>query len=315
MLLILTNSRDVTADYLARVLSDSHVPYQRLDTDTLVSLTHFHYTCSGCYLRVGDAWLEPGQVKNIWYRRPEELKGSRFEDSPAGRCALDEWTHAIEGFLAHVPASRWMNHPSVNALASNKLEQLTVARELGLSIPETLVTQEPGQARDFFKLHQGRVVVKPMAGGYVSCGGETGAIIYTSRVRESDMDCCEELRDCPTMFQRYIPKQCDVRITVVDRELSCVELRASDEEGLQRCDIRRHNMAGVDYVVSRLPTSVERSVRRLVEHYQLRFAAIDMVVDSAGEFVFLEVNPNGQWAWLDLAGGASIADSFVRAFE
>jgi hypothetical protein len=60
---------------------------------------------------------------------------------------------------------------------------------------------------------------------------------------------------------------------------------------------------------------VERRLLTLAADYGLRFAAIDMAVALTGEWVFFEVNPNGQWAWLDLVGASDIASSFVRAFS
>ena len=52
-----------------------------------------------------------------------------------------------------------------------------------------------------------------------------------------------------------------------------------------------------------------------MEHYELRFGAIDMVVSAAGDWYFLEINPNGQWAWLDMTAGTNIAASFLQAFS
>ena len=73
-------------------------------------------------------------------------------------------------------------------------------------------------------------------------------------------------------------------------------------------------MEGVTYRKVVLPRDVSERIQRLTKHYNLRFAAIDMVVSASGVWYFLEVNPNGQWAWLDLNGVANIAESFVDAF-
>ena len=109
-------------------------------------------------------------------------------------------------------------------------------------------------------------------------------------------------------------KSTDVRITVIDQAVHAVELYAQDSEGKQRCDIRRNNMTDVEYKLTELPEEITTMIRNLMAHYRLRFAAIDMVVDFDGKWHFLEVNPNGQWAWMDLAGASNIAHSFVEAF-
>jgi hypothetical protein len=315
MLLILTNSQDATADYLVPILTASGIPSQRLDTDTVLGNASVNFRPGKPVLVVGADELTPEQVRNIWYRRPEQLKDVRFSDSPEGRYVINEWSEAIEGFLAHVPICRWMNHPSANAAASHKCEQLTTAKSLGFRLPDTLVTQDTNAARVFFTRHDGQVVVKPMSSGYIEREGQNDSLIYTTRIEEHHLHSPHDLANCPTLFQQLIRKRSDVRITMVDDAVHAIELQARDADGFQRCDIRRNNMSDVEYAQIELPHSVATSLRKLVTHYELRFAAIDMVIDLDGEWYFLEVNPNGQWAWLDLAAGMTIANSFVKAFS
>ncbi|QDU80501.1 glutathione synthetase [Polystyrenella longa] len=315
MLLILTNSQDATADYLVPLLIDAGIPLKRLDTDTLLTDTTIAYRNGEPLLSTGPYELSPLDVVNIWYRRPEQLNNVKFSDSPEDRFALEEWAEAIEGFLAHVPTCRWMNHPSANVQASHKLEQLTTARSLGFYIPDTLVTQESAEAKKFFEQHKGQVIVKPMSGGYIEREGHNDSLIYTCRVENHHLEASSDLVNCPTLFQQFLRKRSDVRITIVDAAIHAVELYAMDSTGAQRCDIRRNNMSDVEYTQIELPKSVASSLRNLVTHYGLRFAAIDMAVDFDGKWHFLEVNPNGQWAWLDLSAGTTISNSFIRSFS
>lgn len=315
MLLVLTGREDATASYLADVLAKREVPFLRLDTEDLVSRAAFRYSPSQPALRIDSRWYEPAAFSHLWYRRPEKLRDERFNDNPEGRYVLSEWAEAFEGFFAHVERRRWMNHPAGNAAASHKLEQLTVAAKIGFTIPDTLVTQVPEELQAFYERHGGFVVVKPMATAYIAReAGENDSLIYTNRVGREQLDNLHDLANCPTFFQQLVSKECDVRITVVDAHIHAVRLLAS-EDGVQRCDIRRNNMADVRYESVTLPAEVEASVRTLMGHYGLRFGAIDMVVTREGVWYFLEINPNGQWAWLDLCAGQSIADSFVESFS
>lgn len=315
MLLILTNSQDATADYLASVLKERGVRFLRFNTDMSVSELTLHCDDRGPRVHLSGEWWAPDAFTNVWYRRPERLRQKAFDDSPEGHFILDEWSEALEGFFAHIPQSRWMNHPSCNASASHKIEQLTTARATGLCVPNTLITQDPTQARDFFAANGGRVVVKPMGRGYIERpGGPADTLIYTNQVLDTHLDDLHDLHACPTLFQQYIDKQFDVRITVVDERLHAAELVASDPDGSQRCDVRRNNMEGVVYREILLPNDVGCGIRKIMNHYSLRFAAIDMVVDKSQRWYFLEINPNGQWAWMDLEGGMNIASYFVEAF-
>jgi glutathione synthase/RimK-type ligase-like ATP-grasp enzyme len=243
------------------------------------------------------------------------LKHEQFDGSPEGKLILNEWAEALEGFFAHIPLAKWMNHPSCNVAASHKIEQLTRAPSLGFLVPDTLITQDAKNLRGFCARQNGRVIVKPMAGGRVERPeGQTDMLIYTNRVSPDQLDNLDDLPSCPTLFQQDIEKKCDVRITVVGQDVYAVELTAKEPGGSQRCDIRRNNMDDVTYKAITLPQNVVASLKRLMRHYNLRFATIDMAIGTDARWYFFEVNPNGQWAWLDLAGVTKIASSFVREF-
>jgi len=316
MLFILTNSQDATVSFLVPILEKSGIPLLRLDTDNVVPRIALSYRPGKPSIRIEGRWYKPADISHIWYRRPEQLKAAQFDSSPESNYARSEWTEFIECFFAHVPKERWANHPSSNAAASRKLEQLTTAMNLGFAVPDTLGTQDPAELRKFFQKHRGNIIVKPLASGFIERQGEeSDSLIYTNQVQEHHLENLDDLANCPTLFQQFIQKECDVRITVMDTNIHAVELRASDRAGERRCDIRRNNMSDVTYRRISLPPTVTMAIRKLMARYGLRFAAIDMVVTSAGDWYFLEINPNGQWAWLDITAGLDIASSFVKSFS
>jgi glutathione synthase/RimK-type ligase-like ATP-grasp enzyme len=315
MLLILSNSVDATCDYLVGRLLHQGVAFLRLNTDTLTSEVVVEYAQCRPALRCKGAWYAPNQFSHVWYRRPERLRDPRFNDSPEANFILEEWAEAVEGFLSHIEEHRWINHPARNVRASHKLEQLSRATACALKVPETLLTQDESRLREFYSLHSGRIIAKPMATGYIERSKpDADSLIYTNRVRPGDLNSLESLCDCPTLFQQFVDKSCDVRITVLDEDLHAVELKASEPDGTQRCDIRRNDMEDVSYRRIDLPADIRHHLRQLIDAYGLRFAAIDMAITRAGEWIFFEINPNGQWAWLDLAGVTDIASSFIRRF-
>lgn len=269
---------------------------------------------SGTELIIQGRCVRPSEVSSIWYRRPEHLRTPLSKDSPEAQFSLNEWTEALESFFAQVPAYRWINHPSHNAAASNKLEQLVTARRLGLETPNSIVTHDLQSLRQFFEHQPGKIIAKPLSSGYVERSDEEdGGLIYTNLVALQDIDNASEIASCPTLFQSYVDKRFDVRITILDGAIHAVAMTAIDSKGNQRCDIRRDNMRGVRYEVMDPPEDVSAKLFRMMDYYELRFGAIDMVVDSHGCWHFLEINPNGQWAWLDQHAGTRIASSFVAS--
>lgn len=316
MLLIVTNGTDATADYLLSRLTEASVPFVRFDTNTALERVELSFRPGHPAIKISGQWYHPDDFSNVWYRRPERLVSNQIPDTPEGKCVLDEWTESLEGFFAHIPQKRWMNFPAANALASRKLQQLTNAQNLGFTIPDTIVTQDSEVLQTFFSKHKGEVIVKPLGRAYIERpDSEVDSIIFTNPVCETDLKHLDDLARCPTLFQQSVRKQSDVRITVVDGDLHALELTAKDIDGQQRCDIRRNNMLDVKYRAITTPPNVKVALQRLVASYGLRFAAIDMAVATDGQWYFFEVNPNGQWAWLDLCGGATIYRSFVASFS
>ena len=316
MLLTISNSKDSTADYLLPLLAREGLDTVRVNTDTVTdsfSISYHNGIMSLC--RDGRAY-KASEFTNVWYRRPEKLDLGDSSDEPQIAYTLLEWTSALEAFFAHIPFERWVNHPASNANASSKPEQLSTARSLGLNTPATIVTQDPSKALSFVKTTPGGVVIKPLSFGYVEHADDgPDALIYTSDLAEQALEHIHEVKACPTLLQEKVSKEVDVRITIIDRALSAVALVSKDDEGTQITDIRRNNMSGVVYEPIGVPLDICKQLFALMKHYGLRFGAIDMVISTEGKWYFLEVNPNGQWAWLDIVAGEQIWRLFLEAFK
>lgn len=315
MLLVITNEGDATADYLCGRLEAVGLPYVRFDSEAVPERVGVSYVGSRASLYLEERWWSPEQFSNVWYRRPKPLAFELGGDRAERAHTISEWSEALEGFFAHVPFRAWMNHPSANACSSHKMEQLSRALRLGLDVPASVVTQDAAVAGKFWADCGGRVIVKPLACGHLEREDPAeDTLIYTNRVAEGDLGDLGLVANCPTLFQKEVAKRVDVRVCVIDDEVAATGIIAPHRAEGQRLDIRRNNMADVEHIPMPVPLDVRDKLLGLVRSYSLRFSAIDMGVDSDGRWWFFEVNPNGQWAWLDIAGGCDIAASFIRAF-
>ncbi len=314
--LILTNSEDVTADYLESCLKKSRIRVVRYNTDSDLMSTNFTWSLHDQVVSWQSQPLRPDEIAAIVFRRPKPftplLDGDHFHIAHAA----DEWAEVWEGFLAQVPDSKWINHPSRNFGASHKTDQLTKAVKCGFRVPESLVTTDPQEALGFFDSHINGVVVKPLASGFIErTDPQDDTIIYTRKLKQRDLVMLHEIRSCPVLFQEQIRKYIDVRVTILDGVMVAIGLRKPEEDGSQRLDIRRNNMKGVAYLPIEVPVPIQNSICNIMREYQLRFAAIDFAIDEEKTWVFFEINPNGQWAWFDLEGVANIANIFIRTLR
>jgi glutathione synthase/RimK-type ligase-like ATP-grasp enzyme len=114
------------------------------------------------------------------------------------------------------------------------------------------------------------------------------------------------------MLQRFIDKVEDVRVVVVAGEVFAVAIDSqSDVRSL--VDMRAGDLAELPHQRVELPDDVHAGVIGLTAALDLRFAALDFAVDRDGQFWFLELNPNGQWAWLEEKVGVPIGATIAKA--
>ena len=136
--------------------------------------------------------------------------------------------------------------------------------------------------------------------------------VYTSRVSAQDLDSAETLRHSPVVFQELIPKARELRVAWVAGEAFTGALDASGTSRGQT-DWRRAAPEECRWQRGELPAEVASGLRSLMSKLGLAFGAIDLICTPAGEHVFLEVNPAGEWGMLERDLGLPIADAIAGA--
>jgi len=314
-ILVITNSGDTTADYLCGFTYQEHMPVLRLNTDRPLADLSIEFVHNDISLTVENVSVKPSEIAAVWLRRPLSLTMPPSDDVGARQFVLNEWAESLENFFAFIPDWKWINHPTYNIHASCKLEQLSRATANGLCVPETILTRDESVVWDRWNKWNNAMVAKPLYSGYIEREEGADSLLYTNRVTINDMKDIPQVKSCPTLFQQAINKTIDVRVTIIDQYVHAIGLSKKDSANTQLQDIRRDNMNGVVYRAIDMPHEVHKKLLSLTAGYNLRFAAVDFVVDRQGTWYFLEINPNGQWAWLDLAGATNIRDSFIRVFR
>jgi glutathione synthase/RimK-type ligase-like ATP-grasp enzyme len=218
----------------------------------------------------------------------------------------------LEGLYALTHCLWLPAKPEVDRLADNKLTQLAVARDIGFSIPDTLVTNRPGDALDFFQRHASSIISKSLVNMEVMVQDQPHVIVYTRPVHRRDLLQVDSVRHAPVIFQAYVPKSIELRVTVVHEQALAASI-ASQDGRLTRHDWRHYDDHRVRYSRFDLPRDVKRMCISLVRRLGLGFGAIDLILTPDGEFVFLEINPNGQWGFVEMATGLPIGEAIADA--
>lgn len=115
----------------------------------------------------------------------------------------------------------------------------------------------------------------------------------------------------PCLFQEYVDKQYEVRLTVIENRVFPVRLEPTDRHGTELVDWRRVASDPLygDYVEP--PAEVLAAAVQLMQRLSLLYGAFDFVVDTDGQWIFLEVNPVGQFMWIAEHLGLPMAEAMA----
>jgi MvdC family ATP-grasp ribosomal peptide maturase len=314
--LLLTHSADFyTVELVAEALTRRGARPFRLNTERFpasVKLSarlgndHTAHFIEDAGARVCAAEVRAVWARKLWTPRMDEDLDARFREM-----CVRESVAAFEGFLDALHGARWVNDLQRERAAENKQRQLRVAAAAGLRIPRTLVTNDPAAAQQFFDETEGRMVAKLLRPLTVSMNADTD-FVYTSRVSAEDLAAADTLRHSPMVFQELIPKARELRVAWVAGEAYTGALDASGTSRGQT-DWRRAAPEDCRWQRGELPAAVARSLHSLMSELGLVFGAIDLICTPAGEHVFLEVNPAGEWGMLERDLNLPISEAIAGA--
>lgn len=311
-ILIVTGDLDPTVDSVVLCLQAKRARFERFHPDAFpmrasLSLTFSPDRAPGGAVAAPGAEFLWNDVRSVWYRRSDAPLLPEGMSKDEREFAARESAAVLAGMWRLLDAF-WVNHPDKNRIGEAKPLQLAIAQRLGFRIPRTLFTNDPEQVLAFCTEMEGRTVYKAMTQNVL--GRDRQQCIYTTRLTPDHLGHVDLLRHAPGLFQEEVPKVFDLRITVIGDKVFPVEIHSQqDERGV--LDWRRGEVPKLEHVVHRLPEPLEHSCRQLTRHFGLNYAAIDMIMTQQKEYVFLEINPNGQFGWIETMTGLPLTETLA----
>lgn len=312
MVLLVTNEKDVTSDYVVRELQKRHSPYYRFNTERIgdgVSV-YFDLCKNEYYLNDENKnkTINLSDISSVYYRRPALPLFQDFDVDDGERTYLQsEVFYLLEGIYKFLKDKFWLNPLFKLRESENKIYQLLLARKVGLTVPDTCYTNIPHLARKFV-LSQQETITKPIKSGYIEASNK---IIFTNKVTSERLRNIESIQGMPVCLQEEIKKMADIRVTVVGKQIFAAKIE-SDEDTGEVSDWRKTKYEGQRYSDFSLSEDIGCKILTLNRMMGLRYSAIDFLLREDGTLVFLESNPNGQWAWIQNQLKMDIAGEIVN---
>jgi glutathione synthase/RimK-type ligase-like ATP-grasp enzyme len=246
------------------------------------------------------------EVKSVLYRP----SGRRLLPKGFGEEAAFADAEARELTLGLYRSTKafWVSSPDAVEIACSKPHQLQEAVRLGFKTPKTLISNEPEALRAFYDEFNGDVVYKTLSRGL---GENDGQGVYTNRVAPKHLEMLYSATTAPCLFQEHIPKEADLRVTVIGAQVFATVIY-SQGHAKSKVDWRRENAERLEHRACVLPADLRRLCVELVQRFNLQFGAIDFVLTPAGDYIFLEINPTGQFYWIELMTKQPLVETLVE---
>lgn len=297
-ILLITNKGDITTDFVIKQLTEAKANFYRLNTEDFLGKVSLNFNFYKNEFTLLDNQrkikIDLLQIKSVYFRRPI-MPNIKENDLTKGEenFVLNEITYYLEGLYKVLKNAFWISPVYAIREAESKIHQLQVAKELGFNIPPSLMTNEKEIAEKFINKFES--IIKPIKTGFIEDEGSEKIIFTTLFNNRSQLD---RIKICPTYFQKFINKTADVRVTVIGNKVFPAQI-LSQEYAETKIDWRKSERIKLKYEKIELPQTLYDLFIDLTKKLGLNFGAIDFVKDGNGNFIFLEINPNGQWAWIE----------------
>jgi glutathione synthase/RimK-type ligase-like ATP-grasp enzyme len=253
----------------------------------------------------------------FWIRNKKRYTHTLTKEEQQSQFTILEMSSAISAELK-INGHRTHNDYNSVMFHENKGVQLSFAREIGLTIPETLISNRPESIRDFVDAARtDRFAIKALANVYIPppfSDPDDEIVIYTQLVTRDDILSSpkDDFEGPPFILQEYVEKAFEVRLIMFDGELLSYAIE-SQADPVAKVDWRVSATEPHSYLID-TPDPIRTLCDRYLRRAGLNYGAFDFCVRPDGSWVFLECNSEGQWAWLE-SEDREISQLFARRFK
>lgn len=317
--LCLTHSQDYyVTDLMQASLAKLDLEMIRMDTDTFplnikISAQQTNNKINGS-IEIANNTHHLEEFTAVWFRKNLQSHLSDVFSGETLKQATKESTAAKNAILYALESAFWFDSPFDIQRAENKQLQLILAKQCGLTIPKSLLSNSPEAVRDFFHQENGNIISK-MLTPLSNFMKHSETFVYTSKVEKKHLESLESLRFCPMQFQQEIQKEYELRVIYVDGKFFTGKIATTAIIDNKKPDWRRAKQQNFYWQSYELPENIGKKITHLMNKLSLNFGALDIIRATNGDYTFLEVNPCGEWGMLQKALDYPITDHIALCIK
>lgn len=240
-------------------------------------------------------------IRSVWFRRPKPPSiDPEIKDNDAVEFAQVESEHCLYGLWHSTIPALWVNPISEMKQANHKIYQLQLAQNLGIKVPDTLITNSPQQAKEFYNKYP-KIIFK-------SLSSKQKTSFATKVLTEKELPVLDSVSFSPVIFQQFIPALYDLRVTIIDNRIFSAKIYSQQSE--RKLDWRSD--WGIKIEPYQLPTQIEKKLLHLMKKLRLVYGAIDLRVTPNNDYIFFEINVGGQFLFIEIETELPISQTLAE---
>lgn len=306
-ILIITNKDDISVNYLISKLRLKTKEFLRINSEDIDKIK-FDINPKGEFqVRVNNKVFNLKDVISVLFKRTPSKFDFNKEDTNQPYLN-NERKHFFEGLYLCLNKAKWINPMFSTHIAERKIYQLNQANILGLQIPDSLITNNPVSADKFLQKHS-KTIIKPISNGLQVVNDDIFSI-YTSEMSKDFFSSYNKtsLFETPVFLQEKIENYSDIRVIIINENVFAVRIEKNDKSEV---DWRKPEIVKT-YTKITLPNKLSKLLIKLNKSFGLVYSAIDLIEKPNGEYVFLEVNPVGEWVWLESELNLNVSETLIK---
>lgn len=311
MILIISDSIERSTTDVTNWLSYFKVKFLRVnfeDRITIHKINIFKKEVEAIFSINGGPCISTNEINSYWYRRGafsfpintdslDYIKNSSIRNAIKDNLFNEYKT--MKEFIYFIVENKKNKIGSFYTKENNKLIHLSIASKIGLQVPDTIVCSNKKDLLQFYNQQNRNIIIKAIGDSFTYIQNEKNKnkqnlVSYTHLLSEIEFNGIPE--EFPlTLFQNNIEKMCELRIFYIQKKFFAMAI-FSQNDNLTKTDFRRYNLDKQNRRIPfLLPNGIKKKIILFMKINKLETGSIDMIYTNSGEYIFLEVNPVGQF--------------------
>lgn len=314
--LIITSMDDTEVNVLGPKLIQNDIDYIRINAEDFRNYFDFSFSIYNGLnqkeknnIKVKSHSYDLDSIDYIWVRHfsSENFFFNDHLDYICRKYLVSEWTEVFDSIYSLYQEK--LITPTNNRITKPK--QLIYAKEVGLDIPNTIITNSRESLLDFFKNYNGKIFAKALR--HHSFYNTDGTVIdfYGRTFEHVEMILLENIESAPVIYQEQIDKSnsTEYRINIFNGKISSFIYENVDSD-----DWHFEDITGLKMVKKDIPSTVKEKLFKLFKNLNLKVGTVD-IINQEHRWYFLEINIGGDWKWLESASGEDITKDAIDLFK